>query len=50
MLPIGCLNSLWGIKIYLLTQKSGYEKLWLNQWLAMDEKYVFLRQRNKENY
>ena len=23
---------------------------WLNQWLAMDEKYGFLRQRNKENY
>ena len=43
---IACLNSLWWDKnVYLWTQKSAEKNLWLNQWLGMDVKYGFLRQR-----
>ena len=39
-----------GIKIYLWTQKKRLGKSMVESGLAMDVKYNFLRQRNKENY
>ena len=40
---IGCLNSLWWDKNISLDTKKRLGK-------AMDVKYGFLRQRNKDNY
>ena len=40
---IGCLYSIWWDKKSIDTQKNQ----WLNQWLAIDVKYGFLRERNK---
>ena len=40
---IGCLNSLWWDK------NSSLEiKQWLNQWLAMNVKYGFLREEQRK--
>ena len=41
---IGCLNSLWWDKNVSL-EKKILGKLWLNQWLSVDVKFGFLRER-----
>ena len=45
---IGCLNSLWWDSNIFLETKKQLGKLWLTQWLAMDMKFGFLREREKK--